>query len=133
MKKFKLILLLSFVNMFIFKTNNNAQFVCSSENTLAYDILFNSEELTIINGSINLPVNIISLEPQTFNAALTALTPNNDPFFNINISPDPTTLTNTLFNLGDTIDFTFNITYNQNNLPFGYREITAVIPSTRGR
>lgn len=58
MKKTKLISLLNFVNMFIFKTNNNAQFVCSSENTLAYDIIFNSRELTIINGSINLPVNI---------------------------------------------------------------------------
>ena len=81
MKKIKLILLLSFVNMLIFKTNNNAQFVCSSENTLAYDIIFASEELTNVNGVINLPVHIISLEPQTFNAALTALTPNNKSAF----------------------------------------------------
>ena len=37
MKKIKLILLLSFVNMFIFKTNNNAQFACNSENQIFLD------------------------------------------------------------------------------------------------
>ena len=132
MKKHK-IFLLTCIYCF-FSIGSNAQNnICINAAIDDFDILFSSQELTTVNGNFDIPVKVVSLQDQVFGGTFLTRTPNDDPFFNINISPDPTTLTNTLFNLGDTIDFTFNITYNQNNLPFGYREITAVIPGTNGR